>query len=210
MKIDWNTAGETGRDVVVCEDLAIGYDGQALLEGINLVLRYGQRVALIGPNGTGKSTLMRTIAGELPPIHGKVRLGSGVKPGYMAQEQEELDPKLTVLETIHKLASMNETAEREFLSKFLFKQDDVFVPVGKLSYGERARLALAGLAAQGCNLLLLDEPINHLDLSARSSFEQALTGFDGTILAVVHDRYFIQGFATAIWAVEDDQIVVQR
>ncbi len=209
MKIDWNTAGETGRDVVVCEDLAVGYDGQAVLEHIDLVLRYGQRVALIGPNGTGKSTLMRTIAGQLAPVGGKLRLGSGVRPGYMAQEQEEMDAKLNVLETIRKFTSLNETAEREFLSKFLFKQDDVFTPVGKLSYGERARLSLACLAAGGCNLLLLDEPINHLDLSARSRFEQALTGFDGTILAVVHDRYFIQGYATAIWAVEDDRIIIK-
>ena len=210
MKIDWNNAGETGRDVVVCEGLAVGYDGQALLEGIDLVLRYGQRVALIGPNGAGKTTLVRTIAGLLPPVRGTVRLGSGVRPGYMAQEQEELDPRINVLETVRKYASLNETAEREFLSKFLFKQDDVFTPVGQLSYGERARLSLACLAAQGCNLLLLDEPINHLDISARSRFEQALTGFEGTILAVVHDRYFIEGFATSIWALEDDKIVVKR
>ncbi len=210
MKIDWNPAGETGRDVVVCEDLAVGYDGQALLEDLQLVLRYGQRVALIGANGSGKTTLLRTIAGLLPPVRGRVRLGSGVRPGYMAQEQEELDPRLNALESVRKYASFNETAEREFLSKFLFKQDDVFTPVGKLSFGERARLALACLTAQGCNLLLLDEPINHLDLSARSRFEQALKGFEGTILAVVHDRYFIQGFSTAIWAVEDDKVVIKQ
>ncbi len=210
MKIEWNSAGETGRDVVVCEELAIGYEGQALLENLNLVLRYGQRVALIGANGSGKTTLLRTIAGLLPPVRGRLRLGSGVRPGYMAQEQEELDPRLNALETLRKFAGFNETAEREFLSKFLFKQDDVFTPAGKLSYGERVRLALACLAAQGCNLLLLDEPINHLDLSARSRFEQALKAFEGTILAVVHDRYFIQGFATAIWAVEEDQVVVKQ
>jgi ATP-binding cassette subfamily F protein 3 len=208
MKIEWNTAGETGRDVVVCQDLAVGYAGQALLKDINLVLRYGQRVALIGPNGTGKTTLLRTITGQLQPVSGSVRLGSGVRPGVMAQEQEELDGNLNALETIQKFTSLSETGEREFLSKFLFKQDDVFTPVRMLSYGERARLSLACLAAQGCNLLLLDEPINHLDLSSRSRFEQALTGFEGTILAVVHDRYFIQGFATAIWAVEGDQVVV--
>ncbi len=206
MKIDWNTAGETGRDVVVCQDLAIGYDGKALLKDINLVLRFGQRVALIGPNGSGKTTLLRTIAGQLEPVAGMVRLGTGVRPGIMAQEQEELDGRLNALETIRKYTSLSETGEREFLSKFLFKQDDVFTPVGTLSFGERARLSLACLAAQGCNLLLLDEPINHLDLSSRSRFEQALTGFDGTILAVVHDRYFIEGFATSIWAVEGEQI----
>ena len=208
MKIEWGGGGESGRDVVVCEDLAVGYAGQALLREINLTLRYGQRVALIGANGSGKTTLLRTIAGLLPPVSGQARLGTGVRVGLMAQEQEELDARLNALETIRKFSSLNETAEREFLSKFLFKQDDVFTPAGSLSFGERARLSLACLAAQGCNLLLLDEPINHLDLSARSRFEQALKGFEGTILAVVHDRYFIRGFSTAIWAVEGDGVRV--
>jgi ATP-binding cassette subfamily F protein 3 len=120
----------------------------------------------------------------------------------MAQEQENLDPLLNALQTIQKSAYFPETEARSFLSKFLFKGDDVFTPTGSLSYGERSRLMLACLVATGCNLLLLDEPINHLDIPARSRFEEALSTFEGTVLAVVHDRYFIEGFATHIWEVQ--------
>jgi ATP-binding cassette subfamily F protein 3 len=125
----------------------------------------------------------------------------------MAQEQENLDPALNSLQTVQKLISQSETEARSFLSKFLFKGDDVFVPVGSLSYGERSRLSLARLVATGCNLLILDEPINHLDIPARSRFEQSLKAFEGTVLAVVHDRYFIQGFATHIWQVNGKSLI---
>jgi ATP-binding cassette subfamily F protein 3 len=204
---------ESGRDVVVLEDLAAGYplengETHVLLSGLNQRLRYGDRTVLTGPNGAGKTTLLRTIAGLLPPLHGQVRLGSGVQAGYMAQEQEDLDPALTPLETISRLAALNETGVRSFHSLYLFTGDDVFVPVGSLSYGERSRLALACLVARGCNLLLLDEPINHLDIPSRTRFEQALQTFQGTILIVVHDRYFIEGFARQIWEVDRYQLTV--
>jgi ATPase subunit of ABC transporter with duplicated ATPase domains len=204
-------AGETpesGRDVVVLEDLSVGYAQEnggpvILLSAVNAHLRYGDHTVLTGPNGTGKTTLLRTIAGQLPALHGQARLGSGVQPGYMAQEQENLDHGLTPIDTVSRLAALNETALRSFLSLYLFTGDDVFVPVGSLSYGERSRLALACLVARGCNLLLLDEPINHLDIPSRTRFEQALSAFQGTILTVVHDRYFIEGFARQIWEVRD-------
>ncbi|HVN54574.1 MAG TPA: ABC-F family ATP-binding cassette domain-containing protein [Anaerolineaceae bacterium] len=210
MKIDFLETPTSGRDVVVLEDLSVGYGERVLLRGLDLTLRYGRRTALIGSNGTGKTTLLRTIAGLIEPLAGRARLGSNVHAGYMAQEQENLDPASNALETIQQAAPFPETEARSFLSKFLFKGDDVFTPAGRLSYGERSRLILACLVAQGCNLLLLDEPVNHLDIPARSRFEQALSAFEGTVLAVVHDRYFIQGFANEIWAVEGEGIVIRE
>jgi len=210
MRVEFAPAEESGRDVLALEDLSVGYDGVPLLEHINLVLRYGRRVVLAGPNGSGKTTLVRTIAGVLPPVAGSVRLGSRVRLGYMTQEQEGLNPAENPLETLRAVLSQNDTEVRSFLSKYLFTGDDVFTPNGKLSYGERARLLLALLAAQGCNLLVLDEPINHLDIPSRARFEEALNAFEGTVLAVVHDRFFIEGFATEIWWVQDSGIQVER
>jgi ATP-binding cassette, subfamily F, member 3 len=206
MRIDFGTLQSSGRDVLVLEKVSAGYGEKVLLHDIDLTLRYGERVALIGPNGSGKTTLFRTIAGEIEPLAGRIRLGSSVIYGYMTQEQEHLDPALNVYETIYQQTAMNETEARAFLAKFLFMGDDVFVPVGKLSYGERARLALAGLVAAGCNFLLLDEPVNHLDIPSRARFEQALKNFEGTVLAIVHDRYFIEAYATQVWEVRDGKI----
>jgi ATP-binding cassette subfamily F protein 3 len=126
--------------------------------------------------------------------------------GYMAQEQELLDPDLSALETIQSIAPLNETETRSFLHHYLFSGDDPLRPVKNLSFGERARLSLAALVVQGCNLLLLDEPINHLDIPSRTRFEAALSDFKGTILAVVHDRYFIDRFATDLWVVEEGSV----
>jgi ATP-binding cassette subfamily F protein 3 len=205
----------SGKDVLKLEKLAVGYqkeDDQGgdieLLKDLNLTVRQGARVAVIGPNGAGKTTLIRTIAGVLPPLAGEVRLGANVRLGYMAQEQEDLDLTLDAFTTILRLAPLSVTEVRTFLHLFLFSGDDVFLPVGQLSFGERARLSLACLAARGCNLLLLDEPVNHLDIPSRSRFEETLAGFEGTVLAVVHDRYFIEGFATELWEVMETGIRV--
>ncbi len=126
----------------------------------------------------------------------------------MAQEQETLDPAATPLALLRAAAPLGETEARSFLHYFLFAGDEVFTPVGQLSFGERSRLALALLAGRGCNFLLLDEPINHLDIASRESFEQAMARFEGTVLAVVHDRYFIERFAMTLWMVEDGQVDV--
>lgn len=206
MKMNFNQVPPSGRDVVILEDLAVGYGNLVLLHGLNLTLRYGSRAVLTGPNGSGKTTLLRTIARQIPQLAGRVRLGSQVRLGYMAQEQENLDPQLTPFEALQRIAGLPETETRAFLSLYLFKGDDVFVPISNLSFGERSRLTLATLVAQGCNLLLLDEPINHLDIPSRTCFEQALAQFKGSVLVVVHDRYFIEGFATEIWKVRGQGI----
>jgi len=206
MRVDFGGIPESGKVVLSLEDLSVGYGNNILLQAVNLTLIYKWRVVLVGENGCGKTSLLRTITGEIPALNGNFRLGSNVRPGYMAQEQEDLDPALTVLQTAAQYRSQSDTDVRAFLHKFLFSGDDVFVPVGSLSYGERARLSLACLVARGCNLLLLDEPINHLDIPSRVRFEQALRGFEGSILAVVHDRYFISGFATHLWEIVDGTI----
>ena len=207
MKLAFDTLADAhiGRDVLALEALAVGYD-RPLLTGLNLSIRAGQRVVLTGPNGAGKTTLLRTIAGQLPPLAGRARLGAGARLGYMSQEQENLDPAATPLATLLAVAAMTETEARSFLHYFLFEGDDSLRPVADLSFGERSRLSLARLVAAGCTFLLLDEPINHLDIPSRTRFEEALTGFPGTILAVVHDRYFIERFATDLWRVEDGRV----
>ncbi|NJL92925.1 MAG: ABC-F family ATP-binding cassette domain-containing protein [Anaerolineae bacterium] len=210
LKLDFHTLPNTGRDVLTLDNLAVGYDpAQPLLQNLNLSLRAGERVVLLGPNASGKSTLLKTIRGELPPLRGAVRLGASIQPGYLAQEQETLPMGSHALALLLAEKPMPHTEARNFLHFFLFAGEEVFRPVVQLSYGERARLMLALLVARGANLLLLDEPINHLDVAAREQFEVALSRFPGSVLAVVHDRYFVERFATSVWAVQGRHIALQ-
>ena len=207
MKLDFGDTPRSGQDVFQAHDLTFGYEpSRPLLRDVDLRLTYGERAVLIGPNGAGKTTLLRLIMGQLQPWAGEIRLGRGVRLGYMAQEQENLDPNATPLAVLRHAAPLDETDARSFLHYFLFAGDEVFTPVGRLSFGERSRLSLALLAAQGCNLLLLDEPVNHLDIESRERFEQAILRFEGAVLAVVHDRYFIERLATRVWVMEEDAI----
>jgi ATP-binding cassette subfamily F protein 3 len=206
MKLDFSGAPRSGQGVLQISDLHVGFGDRVLLHDVSLHLGYGERAALIGRNGCGKTTLLRCITGQLRPWAGTVRLGRGVRLGYMSQEQDGLDGSSTPLAQIRSVAPLDETEARSFLHYFLFTGDEVFVPVERLSHGERSRLVLALLVAQGCNFLLLDEPVNHLDIPSRESFERAMARFEGTVLAVIHDRYFIERFATTIWAMENGTV----
>ncbi|MCB0209435.1 MAG: ABC-F family ATP-binding cassette domain-containing protein [Anaerolineae bacterium] len=210
LKLDFTADDRGPRQVLTLEDVGMGFGDRLLFEHVSLTLTHGERVALIGPNGAGKTTLLRLITGTLQPKAGQVRVGAGVKLGYLAQEQEILAADATPYDTIQAVAeTMSQTEIRTFLHAFLFSGDAVFVKNGNLSFGERARLMLARLIAQGCNFLVLDEPVNHLDIPSRERFEQALTNFSGTILAVVHDRTFIRNVATEIWELRDGQVRVR-
>jgi len=203
MRLDFAQTAHLGQSVLGLLDLSVGYDEeQPLLADLRLNVSPGARIVITGPNGSGKTTLLRTIAGKLKPLAGHIDQGPSVNLGYMTQEQTGLDPSLTPLMTIQH-AFDNHTKARTFLSYFLFTGDEPLKPNSQLSYGQRARLALALMVVAGNNVLLLDEPINHLDIPSRDQFERALSSFEGTVLAVMHDRYFIERFATEIWWVED-------
>ncbi len=210
MRMNFPDTPESGQIALQMDRLGIGYEGALLLPPITQTVTLGRRIALVGPNGVGKTTLFKTLLGETCPISGGFKFGVGVKPGYLSQEQELLNPDLTVLETLHQNSVIsNHTAARTFLHRFLFSGDEVFQGVATLSYGQRSRLMLALLVARQCNFLLLDEPLNHLDLPSQEAFEGALAGFEGTILASAHDRYFIDRFAQVIWRFTMDGIVAE-
>ena len=189
----------TGDDVLFIKDLGKSFGERRLFEHANLHLRAGDRVALLGPNGIGKSTLLKCLMGEVAQDAGTVRWGANVDTGYYDQKQESLHPNKTVLDEVwDAFPRLEQSQVRGALGLFLFTGEDVFAPIHTLSGGEKGRVALTKLMLRKDNFLLLDEPTNHLDMDSREVLEDALENFEGTILAVSHDRYFINRFATRV------------
>ena len=201
-------SSRSGDLVVRTHALQVGYadEGRPLFAAPDLTLVRGECAGVIGPNGAGKSTFLKTLLGQLPPYAGEVVMGASLNVGYFAQAHEGLRPENTLMEEINTIAPQMRPAEvRDYLAKFLFSGGDVFKKVEVLSGGERGRLALACLALTSANLLLLDEPSNHLDLPSQEVLQSVLADFDGTILLVSHDRYLIDALSTQIWEVEPEQ-----
>ncbi len=197
-----------GNNVLRMDDLSVGYPGKRLFNIAHVELRRGERAAMIGPNGSGKTTFLKVLLEQLKPLSGEVRLGAGLKIGYFAQAHDGLDAPHSVLEELLLHKELPEGVARSTLAAYLFQGDDVFKPVRALSGGERARLALAILALDGANLLLLDEPTNHLDIPGREALQEVLENFPGTILMVTHDRFLIDQLATQIWELGAGKLTV--
>jgi ATP-binding cassette subfamily F protein 3 len=192
--------------------LSVGYadEGRPLFNVPDLTLLRAECAAIIGPNGAGKTTFLKTLLEQIPPYAGQVELGAGLKIGYFAQAHEGLHPDYDLIREIQSEAPQMLPGEaREYLAKFLFTGDDAFKLVSVLSGGERGRLALAKLSLSGANLLLLDEPSNHLDLTAQEVLQGVLSSYKGTILLVSHDRYLIDVLATQVWEVDPQQVLLR-
>jgi ATP-binding cassette subfamily F protein 3 len=194
--------------VLRTKDLEVGYPGNTLFTTDDIELHRREIAGLIGPNGTGKTTFLRTILNEMPPLAGTVDLGASLKVGYFAQAHDDMNPDSTVLDELMRHQPMPISEARSFLARYLFRGDDVYNHVSTLSGGEQARLALAILALEQANFLLLDEPTNHLDIPAQETLQEALENFEGTILLVSHDRYLIDRLATQVWELRDGRLRV--
>jgi ATP-binding cassette subfamily F protein 3 len=207
MNLKFPPAARSGTIVVEASGLGKRYGGLTVLEGVDLVIERGEKVAFVGRNGEGKTTLSRILVGELDHS-GKLRLGHNVKLGYYAQNQDEImDGDLTVLETAdHSAVGEIRTRIRDILGAFLFKGEDVEKKVKVLSGGERSRLAMANMLLQPFNLLILDEPTNHLDMRSKDILKNALLSFDGTLIVVSHDREFLDGLVDKVFEFRDHRV----
>jgi len=192
----------TGNHVLTVTEASIGYGDNVLASDISFILRRGECLGIIGPNGSGKTTFLRTILKKIDPLAGEVRWGTKVQIGYYAQQLDDLDDRNEIIMELRLVAPANATAGelRSFLAKFLFTGDDVYKHVRDLSGGEKGRLALAKLIYSRVNVLVLDEPTNHLDIPSREALEEALSAYEGTIITISHDRYFLDKVATQILA----------
>jgi ATP-binding cassette, subfamily F, member 3 len=209
MRLDLGDTSRAGRVVLEMEDVRYAHEDsdEPLIEDLDLVVERGERVALLGSNGTGKSTIMRLATGELSPQRGTVRLGHNVVPAYQDQQLARLDDDKTVLEEVMDATGFKAPEARDLLGAFLFSGEDVFKKVSALSGGERNRLSLAEIVVSGANLLLLDEPTNNLDIPAREALEEALLEYRGTMFFISHDRYFLRKLATRVVDLENKKLV---
>ena len=205
IRLSFNAEEESAGDVLLVRDLSFSYGTEPLIKDVSFLIRRYERVLILGKNGCGKSTLMKLINSMLAPTRGSLTLGYNIKIGYYDQENRGLDLTKTVFEEIHDASPDKKDGElRSVLALFLFDADDIVKPISVLSGGERARLTLAKLMLKKVNLLIMDEPTNHLDIGSAEALENALLAFDGTIIAVSHDRYFINRIATRIIELDKD------
>lgn len=205
MKLD--VAMRSDKMVLSTQEMRFGY-ATPLVSAPELVIQRGQRIALLGDNGSGKSTILKTLLGDIEPLKGRLKWGEQVNIGYFAQAHDQLNQKQRVIDELIDKVPMAQDKARRLLASYLFRGHDVFKKVGALSGGERGRLALAILAAQGANLLLLDEPTNHLDIPSQEVLQAVLDGYRGTMILVSHDRYLISYIANQLWIIEDGALTV--
>ncbi|MGP0584602.1 ribosomal protection-like ABC-F family protein [Paenibacillus timonensis] len=206
--LELDHADRSGKDAIVLKEVGDARGGRVLYRGLTHTLRYGEAAVLIGDNGAGKSTLLKNILGQEPPQEGEIRLGSRIEPGYLAQQLAPADHDETVLQYFRDEIGLEAGEARGQLARFLFYGADVFKKVSSLSGGEWTRLRLAVLMYRKPNLLVLDEPTNHLDIDSREALEEALEEYPGTLLAVSHDRYFINKVAGQVWALAGGRLTV--
>ena len=206
MYASFGQKGFHGDEVMVLRDLSMGFEGRTLFSDVNLLVQGGDRIALLGDNGTGKSTFLKLLMKEEKPTGGKIKFGPSVKMAYLPQIIHFDHPERSILDTMIYEKNYSTQTARNRLGAFLFSGEDVFKPVSALSGGEQSRLRLCMLMDEEINLLILDEPTNHLDIASREWIENAVAGFQGTLLFVSHDRYFIDQFANRVWELEDGRI----
>ena len=212
MSLRFHQEYQSGRDVLLAEDLSksfgFGSRRRELFHGVEMDIKRGERVCIVGDNGTGKTTLLRMLLGQIDPGSGRIRVGHNVQFGYYDQGQLLLNDEFTVIEELQDAYHLYTDGElRNILGRFLFRGEQVFLPVGSLSGGEKARLSLLKLMLSGANVLILDEPTNHLDIESKEIFEEALLDFPGTSIIVSHDRYFLNRIPTRIMELTPEGLV---
>jgi ATP-binding cassette subfamily F protein 3 len=206
--LSFQTGGDLGsKETIRAPRLTVGYPGAPILRDVTVNVYRGDKVGIVGPNGAGKSTLLKTLIGELPPLEGRIEIGTGVRIGYFDQKLSTLNESLSLMDEIRSVrADLSPEVVRQYLAKFRFFGDDPFRTVRGLSGGERSRLAMAKIMLFPRNVLVLDEPTNHLDIPARETLEEALSAYEGTLIAVSHDRYFLDRICTRLLVIEGTHV----